>query len=483
MIHRMFDRAFELSEEGQVRAAIGLYDEITDAEPRLFEAWFNKAVAYEQVRDFEGAVGCYYRAVDLKPNNQDATRGLGIMLFNVRQFRKARYWLEKAIRNGDPHPALATLAQRSKDLPSDSNLVFVSYSWADRGQVDDQILPVLEAEGIEYFIDRDRIPQDDEMEGLRWQIEQGVAQCDALLLAWSSSARGSHYVNQELCSALGMIRNVVLVLLDDMEFPGWLRAGVRDGTIAPVPVGDAVLLAERAGNVEDIAGRVRRTNCHARVLRESPSGVNVDLIALDGGLMADFAIGRYPVTQAQWAAVMGANPSAHQGDDTRPVECVSWHEAQEFCGRLNASTDRSYRLPNEAEWEFACRAGSLGNWCFGDSEGRLHEFAWYIDNTAIGSQPGTAAFAIDGTFQGVVDTSPHQTNSVYTKRSNDWGLFHMHGNVSEWCSDDAGEDGNLKRVRGGAYNNAPRSLRCAARGSFAANERDDDVGFRICRSI
>ena len=131
VIHRMFDKAFELSQKGQPRAAIDLYDEITNAEPKFFEAWFNKAVAYEQVHDFEDAVGCYYRAVDLKPDNRDATRGLGIMLCNTRQYRKARYWLERAIRNGDPYLDLALLARRSKSDVSDSKLVFVSYCWAE----------------------------------------------------------------------------------------------------------------------------------------------------------------------------------------------------------------------------------------------------------------------------------------------------------------------------------------------------------------
>jgi formylglycine-generating enzyme required for sulfatase activity len=127
-------------------------------------------------------------------------------------------------------------------------------------------------------------------------------------------------------------------------------------------------------------------------------------------LTRPFHIGRVPVTQAQWGAVMGTNPSAFPGPD-RPVEQVSWDDCRAFLERLNASGEGTFRLPTEAEWEYACRAGGTGRFCFGDDEGELGAHAWYGDNS-------------DG-----------QTQPVGLKLPNAWGLHDIHGNVWEWCQD------------------------------------------------
>jgi formylglycine-generating enzyme required for sulfatase activity len=118
------------------------------------------------------------------------------------------------------------------------------------------------------------------------------------------------------------------------------------------------------------------------------------------------------VTQAQWKAVMGNNPSGFKdcGDDC-PVENVSWNDAQEFIKRLNEKEGKPYRLPTEGEWEYACRAGSTSQFCFGDDESLLSEYAWYINN------------------------SDNRTHPVGTKKPNAWGLYDMHGNVWEWVQD------------------------------------------------
>ena len=112
-----------------------------------------------------------------------------------------------------------------------------------------------------------------------------------------------------------------------------------------------------------------------------------------------FSMGKYEITQAQWKAVMGTNPSYFKGDNL-PVENVSWNDAKEFCSKLSQMTGKQYRLPTEAEWEYACRAGTTGPYA-----GNLDAMAWYSNNAGF------------------------KTHPVGQKRPNAFGLYDMHGNV------------------------------------------------------
>ena len=117
------------------------------------------------------------------------------------------------------------------------------------------------------------------------------------------------------------------------------------------------------------------------------------------------------MTQEQWQAVMGTNPSRFPGDPKRPVESVSWNDAQEFLRQLSEKEGKLYRLPTEAEWEYAARAGSKATYCFGDDAKLLREYAWYGEN------------------------SGNRTHPVGQLKPNAWGLYDMHGNVWEWVQD------------------------------------------------
>ncbi len=125
-----------------------------------------------------------------------------------------------------------------------------------------------------------------------------------------------------------------------------------------------------------------------------------------------FYLGRYEVTQQEWEAVMGSNPSRWKGP-RRPVESVSWQDCREFIEKLNETSGESleFRFPFEAEWEYACRAGTTTAWSFGDNPYDLEHHAWFVGN------------------------SEGQTHAVGKKKPNPWGLYDVHGNVSEWCAD------------------------------------------------
>ena len=131
-----------------------------------------------------------------------------------------------------------------------------------------------------------------------------------------------------------------------------------------------------------------------------------------------FYLGKYKVTQEQWQAVMGYNPSDYKGP-RNPVEMVSWDDCQEFCKRLSQQRGdghQVFRLPTEAQWEYACRAGGAKRFCFGDNEALLGQYAWRA--------------VYDGQQHMVLARHP-----VGEKKPNAWGLYDMHGDVSEWCQD------------------------------------------------
>ena len=188
--------------------------------------------------------------------------------------------------------------------------------------------------------------------------------------------------------------------------------------------------------------------------------------------VAPFWIGKYPITQAQWQAVMGNNPS-HWKDANRPVEQVSWNECQEFVKKLNDRGQGEFRLPTEAEWEYACRAGSETIYAFGDDPAQLGNYAWFNEN------------------------SGSETHPVGQKSPNAFGLYDMHGNVWEWCADTWHEnytgaptdgsawgslgDGKAKLLRGGSWNFVPVNVRSASRYWNVPDFQYYYIGIRVVR--
>ena len=197
--------------------------------------------------------------------------------------------------------------------------------------------------------------------------------------------------------------------------------------------------------------------------------------AHDVTLTKSFKMSVHEITQAQYEQVMGINPSEFKGADN-PVETVNWDDAVDFCRRLSElpaekEAGNVYRLPTEAEWEYACRAGTTTKYSFGDDESDFGEYGWYRENSGITTHP------------------------VGSKLPNAWGLYDMHGNVYEWCQDRHGDYpsgsvtdptgpavGSSRVFRGGCWFYSVEFCRSAIRYGYGPSLRVSCLGFRVCLS-
>jgi formylglycine-generating enzyme required for sulfatase activity len=214
-----------------------------------------------------------------------------------------------------------------------------------------------------------------------------------------------------------------------------------------------------------------------------PDTVGKDVEAQHRVTVAPFAMGQFPVTQAQWRSVaalprvnreLDPDPANFKGDH-RPVEQVSWNEAMEFCDRLSQHTGKPYRLPSEAEWEYAARAGTRGESSEDKDGSRLESVAWYSSNSQSSSR------------------------EVAQKTPNNYGLFDMFGNVWEWVEDCWHTDysgapsdstpwtsacaSNSRVLRGGSWFDLPDNLRPTFRSKNHSSMSGGNIGFRLARDL
>ena len=201
--------------------------------------------------------------------------------------------------------------------------------------------------------------------------------------------------------------------------------------------------------------------------------------AHDVTVASPFWIQTTELTQAQWKSVMGTSPWSNAPDvrmgDNYPAILVTWPQAQQFLTKLNElDPGHGYRLPSEAEWEYACRAGSTGTYGFGSDRKKLSDYAWFDENASrVGEK---------------------YAHAVAQKKPNAWGLYDMHGNVWEWCQDsyrdnyqDAPTDGaaytsrefDSHVYRGGGFRNAERFTHASSRAGLDDEDQSDNVGFRV----
>jgi formylglycine-generating enzyme required for sulfatase activity len=267
----------------------------------------------------------------------------------------------------------------------------------------------------------------------------------------------------------------------------WSSNNVSVATISSTVEDKGIVTAKASGvatiKVTSKNGEVIAT-CEVTVISAEPEMVLIEGGTFDMGCTDDecveyelpthkvtlssYKIAKYQVTQQQWEAVMGKNPSDNKGDD-HPVEKVSWNSVQQFIQKLNTATGKSYRLPTEAEWEFAARGGNQSKGYKYSGSDDINAVAWHREN------------------------SGNRTHPVGKKEPNELGIYDMSGNVFEWCSDWYGlytEDsqtnpvgpasGTTHIIRGGAFSNAtPNRCRVSYRLNVAPDITMAQIGFRL----
>jgi formylglycine-generating enzyme required for sulfatase activity len=241
---------------------------------------------------------------------------------------------------------------------------------------------------------------------------------------------------------------------------------------------------------ETVAEYAKRAGLEPAKTLDLGNGVKLELVLIPAGLftMGDenkidpvpvhrvkitkpFYLGKFEVTQEQYQQVMDKDPSQFKGPDL-PVEMVSWNDTQEFCKNASEKTGQTVRLPTEAEWEDACRAGRKTTYNTGDTDADLALAAWYDKNSGSATHP------------------------VGRKTPNAWGLYDMHGNVWEWCMDRFGDykaeavtdppgpaQGADRTTRGGSWFNAAAMCRSVHRFKYSPVGRSSRIGFRVAASV
>ena len=376
--------------------------------------------------------------------------------------------------------------------------IFLSYDRKDRVKAQ-MIAQALEKQGWKVFWDHEILP------GKSWDkvIEEklGVSKCVVVL--WSKESIESDWVKEEAEEGRSVL---VPALIDNVKPPlGFRRvqaANLVDWKGAHDHAGFALLLQSIAGILgtplepEDknhiLVEKVKENHKNGKERKTITNSIGMKFALISEGdfmmgskefdyakpvhkvtISNPFYLGIYPVTQREWEAVMGDNPSHFKGDDL-PVENVSWDKVQKFIKKLNEKEGiHKYRLPSEAEWEYTARAGTTTRYSFGDDESELGDYSWYSNN------------------------SEGKTHPVGQKNPNPWDLYDMHGNVWEWVQDmwhegydgaptdgSAWEKGGDDRVdRGGSWRDDASRYRSASRGSGVPGSPSYVLGFRLLREL
>ncbi len=264
-----------------------------------------------------------------------------------------------------------------------------------------------------------------------------------------------------------------------------LKTRDQDAAAEPLcPCGSGKFFKDCHGKAEDGSEKeIKSEDAGGKDFVLKVKGVEYPMVFVEGGTfmmgsddensvhkvtLSNYSIGKYEVTQELWEAVMSINSSGFKGA-RRPVEGVSWDDCQKFISRLNRLTGMNFKLPTEAQWEYAARGGRKSRSCKYSGSNNIDDIAWYIGNSGL------------------------KTHDVGTKASNELGLYDMSGNVWEWCSDWYGiyglssqnnpvgpSNGSSHVIRGGSFDRYPSGCRVSYRRSCTPDDRSDCLGLRLC---
>ncbi len=364
--------------------------------------------------------------------------------------------------------------------------IFVSYSRKD-GEVVQSVVDRLKAEGYRCWMDVDGIESGD---AFKRKIVAAIKNSKSLLFFSSKDSNQSQWTLKEINVAVELRKLIIPVRLDGTVYSDDILLDVsgldfvsyygenreRELERMLTALKSKVASCNASSDSRQIVlpgGAVMRFRLCAA--GSFTMGSPLDEVGRDEGelqhnvtLTKAFWMSETPVTQMQWKSLMKDCPSRFKGDDL-PVENVSWNRSQEFIKKVNSRMKLGMRLPTEAEWEYACRAGATE--AFGGI-GSLDDMGWYGDNSGGMAHP------------------------VGCKAANSWGLYDMHGNVWEWCYDKSSEyphgdvmnpqgadKGDLRVLRGGSWHSCSASCRSAARNAMPPGFASNRFGFRVCLDV
>lgn len=422
-------------------------------------------------------------------------------------------------------PVLAATNHRTT---ASSLKTFVIYAREDRDallELKKQLIPLERRGQISIWHDGEIVPGEEWEKAIKLRLETA----DLILLLLSSDFFASDYIEKkELKEALlrhargestvapVIVRHCLwqehpeiekLQVLPDNAHPIYAKKqwDSPDEAFANVAAGIARLLRARVAEKTEAEANARKAAERAETEAARPKALPY-MVLVKGGTfqmgdkdiatpvhpvtLSDFEIGKYPVTQKLWTDLMGNNPSKFQGDDL-PVETVSWEDVQDFLKKLNARhPGKNYRLPTEAEWEFAARGGTLSKGYTYAGSNDLKEVGWFWENS--GDKPLSGEWKSEKLAPNNCRTHP-----VGQKKANELGIHDMSGNVWEWCQDwyeaykdskqpvnnPTGTATDSRRVsRGGSWRDESIFCRVAFRLYWNPNLRLNDLGFRLART-
>ncbi len=383
--------------------------------------------------------------------------------------------------------------------------VFISYSRKDFDEVSSLIEAVrTEIPDLSVWFDVTGIESGDEFED---KIISAIDKSSYVLFALSENSLASQWTKDEVMYARNTGKKVIPVLLKGARLEGWFL--FKFGRIDCIDSTDEVQMKKLMRDLSRWQGLpLRSVREEFRKVNDSKeskgivnatgtgysngmlrvNGIECPMVYVAGGsfmmgsddrdardneipvhrVMSSYRIGKYEVNQELWEAVMGNNPSLFKGA-RRPVDNVSWDDCQEFIRKMNSLTGQNFRLPTEAQWEFAARGGNTSKGYKYSGSNYIDNVAWYYDNSG-----GT-------------------THDVGTKLPNELGINDMSGNVYEWCSDGMGSyecssvydpvgpsDYSTRMMRGGGYCDGARLCRVSDRNHYRPDARHCSIGLRLC---